>query len=136
MNSKIKTIIIIIVLAALLAGGYYFFVYKKSDSGAPLIQSSSSSVPVAGVVSDIPQDSSVGQEFLSFLLSVRNIKLDDSVFSDSAFATLRVSSIDLVQDGTEGRANPFAAIGSENPPTPAQPVNSGNTQNTLNELLQ
>lgn len=127
MKSKITTIIIIVVALVLFAG-YYFFVYKKGADSTPLIQSSNStSVPMASSV----ETPGLGKEFLTFLLNVRNIKLDDSVFSDSSFGLLKDSSIELVQDGTEGRINPFAPIGSENTPAPL-PLN----QNSSNKLIQ
>jgi len=55
----------------------------------------------------------IAQDFLSLLLNVKSIRLDDSIFADPAFLSLRDSSIMLIPDGTEGRPNPFAPIGSD-----------------------
>lgn len=57
--------------------------------------------------------SSITSEFLSILLNIRNIKLDDSILSDPAFKSLKDSSIVLIQDSEEGRPNPFAPIGTD-----------------------
>ena len=57
--------------------------------------------------------SPVGQDFLSLLLNVKNIKLDDSIFSDPAFINLHDSSITLTPDAVVGRPNPFAQFGND-----------------------
>jgi hypothetical protein len=58
------------------------------------------------------------------LLSVKSIKLEDSIFSNIAFNNLHDSSIDLIPPSNKGRVNPFAPIGYEDtlaPKTPAKP---------------
>ncbi len=113
MTSKLKNIIIIAVVAVALILVYFFFIKKGPDEAA-LVSSSGS-----GNVSTTPiQDSAVTRDFLSLLLNVKNIKLDDSIFSDIAFTNLHDSSIILVPDGTEGRPNPFAPIGYDVPTAP------------------
>ena len=109
MNSKIKNIIIFIIIGGVLILGYVFFVQTPSDT-APLVSSLVSELPVA---SPEGENSSLTQDFLTLLLSVKNIKLNDAIFSDSAFNSLRDSSITLTQDGNEGRPNPFAPLGSD-----------------------
>ena len=90
---------------------YVYFI--KSDGDEESLVSSSPFAFDTGAVS--PGEGAVlGQEFLTLLLNVKNIRLDDSIFTDPAFATLRDSSIVLIQDGNEGRPNPFAPIGSDN----------------------
>ena len=69
------------------------------------------------------EDSSITKEFLSILLSVKSIKLDDAVFADKAFTNLKDSSILLTSTGDEGRINPFAPIGSETATTPISSPN-------------
>ena len=55
--------------------------------------------------------------------TVKNIKLNDAIFSDVTFNSLRDSSITLTPDGNEGRPNPFAQFGNENISTsPVTPV--------------
>lgn len=154
MNSTIKNIIIFVAIAAALVLAYIFF-FPKSAPVANLTSSSTTAVPVAGV-SASTQPSAIGSDFLSILLNVKSIKLDDSIFLDPAFLSLHDSSILLISDGTEGRPNPFAPIGADTstisststltnliptsntvPPasgSPAVPA-SGTTVNSLNSLL-
>jgi len=110
MTSKIKNIIIFVVIGVALILVYIFF-FKPAPPTANL--TSSNGAPVVQNTATTTQTNQVGGDFLSLLLSVKSIKLDDSIFSDPAFATLRDSSIELVPDGTEGRPNPFAPIGSD-----------------------
>jgi hypothetical protein len=112
MNSKIKNIIIGVVVIAVLVLVYIFFI-KKSSTETGLTSSSGDSV-----VAEVPGASStnaeeVGKDFITVLLSVKSINLDDSIFKDKAFMSLNDSSITLIQVGDEGRPNPFAPIGSE-----------------------
>lgn len=109
MASKIKTIIIaaVVVIAIILA---YIFLFKKAPDQASL----TSSTPTAtSTTTTTPTNTTVDTEFVSVLLSVKNIKLNDAIFSNIAFANLRDSSITLTPDGTEGRKNPFAPIGTD-----------------------
>jgi hypothetical protein len=100
----------IIVLVTL----FYFIFLKKSPGEEPLLTSSpSASLPAGAPASGA--GSFLAEDFLSLLLGVKNIRLDDSIFSDPAFFSLRDSSIELVQDGSEGRPNPFAPLGVDIP---------------------
>ncbi len=141
MSSKIKNIIILVVVAVVLVLVYIFFI-KKAPENASL--TSSSGVPATGDVSTTtPNDETtdISSGFISLLLSVKSIKLDDSILKDQAFLSLRDSSITLVQDGNEGRPNPFAPIGSESvtPPTdstvPTVPVDSSSLSPTTSGTL-
>ena len=108
----IRNIIIFIVIGAVLVLVYIFFIRKSPDDAAALISSSSSSVAPSSVAKG--DNSLITQDFLTLLLSVKSIKLDDTIFSDPAFTNLDSShSIMLTQDGTEGRPNPFAPLGSD-----------------------
>jgi len=113
MTSLIKKIIISAVIIVALVLVYIFFIKKAPDPGN-LTSSTSSPTGLAALSptnTTGAQDATVDTEFLSILLSVKNIKLNDSIFSDKAFINLRDSSIVLTPDGTEGRTNPFAPIG-------------------------
>ena len=116
MASKIKNIIIFLVIGAVFILIYIFFI-KAAPSPASLFSSSAS--PAVGSAAALNMNPSVAKEFLTLLLSVKNIKLDDAIFSDNAFSSLHDSSIILTPDGNEGRPNPFAPFGTENitPPT-------------------
>ena len=75
------------------------------------------------------QNSLIAKNLLSILLSVKSIKLNDAIFSDTAFINLRDSSILLTPSGDEGRANPFAPVGSDAVTTPIAPVLTPPTTN-------
>lgn len=125
MSSKIKNIIIlgVIIGASILA--YVFFI-KKDTNEANL--TSSSPVAVIETTSTSSVDTFVDTEFISILLSVRDIKLNDSVLSNTAFSNLHDSSIILTPDGNEGRKNPFAMIGFDATPiSTQQPVQTPTT---------
>ncbi len=110
MSSKIKNIIIIGVVAIVLVLIYIFFIKKGPD--ATTLLTTPSGAPATNETGGSATNE-VNPGFLSVLLSVKNIKLDESIFKNSAFASLKDSSIVLTQDGTEGRVNPFAPIGTE-----------------------
>ncbi len=115
MTPKIKNIIIFVVIAAVLILGYIFFIKPSPDQPA-LVSSSTSGLPVVPGVASIPGNATTvsnPQDFLTLLLSVKSIKLNDAILTDPAFIGLKDSSITLTPDGTEGRPNPFAPIGSD-----------------------
>jgi hypothetical protein len=122
---KIKNIIIFIIIAVAFILIYIFFL-KPSPPEASLVSSGASALPnIDGSspnVSTSGSDSLATQNFLDLFSSVKNIKLDDAVFADPAFGSLRDSSIILVPDGTEGRPNPFAQFDA---PVPTLPSLSG-----------
>ncbi|MES3031754.1 MAG: hypothetical protein V4699_00725 [Patescibacteria group bacterium] len=128
---KIKNIIIFLGIAAIFVAIYIFYIKGPSDDGVDALVSSSPS-PVASLQSGATPDSAVavGGDFLTLLLSVKEIHLNTAIFSDDAFESLHDSSITLVPDGTEGRVNPFAPLGSDvviPPVTPSiiPPANTG-----------
>lgn len=90
---------------------YVFFI--KKDKPESNLVTTTSSVNVEQVAGLSKEDEEIAKNFLSLLLSVKNIKIEDSIFSDPAFVGLRDSSILLSPDGTEGRPNPFAPVGVE-----------------------
>ena len=120
MDPKIKNIILFTVIAAALILVYIFFI-KKDPEEADL---SSVLVPVSdtsGNVNDtIDQNSIIARDFLAVLLSVKSVKLNESIFSDNAFINLHDSTIILSPPGPEdkGRPNPFAPLGRDVISTP------------------
>lgn len=119
MSSTIKNIIILVAVAVVLILAYVFFL-KPAPEVAPLTSTSpttNTTNATGGAV--IPMS---GTDFLAMLLNVKSIRLDDTIFSDPAFISLHDSSIELINDGTEGRPNPFAPIGSDVITTPINNV--------------
>ncbi len=132
---KIRNIIIFATIGAILVLIYIFFIKSSSDEDVVLI----SSVPaVSETTTTTSGDTSViAQEFLTLLLSVKGIKLNDAIFSTNAFNSLRDSSIVLVPDGNEGRPNPFAPIGVDivvSPPSTTPPLSTTPTTPTTPPL--
>jgi len=117
---KIKNIIIFLVIGTIFVLIYVIFIKAPPDTTATLVSSSSSPVVSNTVAGD--NTPSVAKDFLTLLLSVKSIKLDDAIFSDSAFISLHDSSITLIPDGNEGRPNPFAPLGNDNVVQSAPPI--------------
>lgn len=111
MKIKFKNIIIFIFIALVLVLVFMLLSrQKEEDSGLVGTTTSGSSV--------VPSSSDagavgIGEDFLVLLLNIKNIELDDAIFSDSAFKNLKDSSILLIPDGGEGRPNPFAPLGED-----------------------
>ncbi|MEK9182455.1 MAG: hypothetical protein AAB809_00060 [Patescibacteria group bacterium] len=117
MSLKTKNIIIFSSIAVIFVLIYIFFV--DEDQPEPGLVSSSATTVVSSSPDSVMQDaingsqSSIAKDFLALLLNVKNIRLDDTIFSDKAFNSLRDSSIILIPPGNEGRPNPFAPIGTD-----------------------
>lgn len=116
----IKNIIIFVAVAIAFVLVYIFFIKPEPEQG---------NLVSTGTSTETAQDNNLNQptridteDFLSVLLSVKSIKLDDSIFSDVAFTTLNDSNVVLTPDGTEGRPNPFAPVGSDFTGTSATPA--------------
>ena len=107
MSFKIKNAIIFVSIAVVLILVYIFFI-KQSPEQDNLISVSDSPAIIDTTGSTLDKD------FLPILLNIKDIKLDDSIFSDPAFIVLIDSNVVLVPEGNEGRPNPFASFGVEN----------------------
>lgn len=95
---KFKAVIIAVLVIAIAFFVYSYFFAKPTE-------------PVLSVqaVSNTP---SVDQDLIALLLQLKSIKLDDAIFSDSAFKSLQDFSQELVQEPV-GRNNPFAPLGAK-----------------------
>lgn len=132
--AKIKNILIFVGILVVLVL-VYFFVFKKGPEEASLVSTTGGTVATTATINtNQSENEDVSKNFLSVLLNVRNIKIDDSIFSDPAFLSLRDSTIELVSDGTEGRPNPFAPLGTDITPvsSPNNLVPTTPTETNLN----
>lgn len=103
----IKKIIILIVVVIAIGFAVKFFFSKGETAQTGLsVNGESQALALGGVSSD-------ENDFLSVLLNLKTLKLDDSVFSRTSFKSLRDFSRPLVQTEAEGRPNPFYPIGSD-----------------------
>jgi hypothetical protein len=132
MTPKIKNILIIVAVGVVLMLVYVFFIRSTGEEENGLVSTSSNNE----LIPTTNQDSLDTKDFLSVLLSVKSIRLDDAIFSDISFTNLNDSNIVLTPDGNEGRPNPFAPIGADaalppvnNKPssTPANPPSNPQT---------
>ncbi len=117
---KTKNIIIFLAIGVVFVLIYVFYIKASPNDTAILVSSLPSTDTSSGAMTG-NGDSSITEGFLTLLLNVKNIKLNDAIFSDNAFNSLHDSGITLTPDGTEGRPNPFAPLGSENIATPITP---------------
>lgn len=124
MAPKPKNIIIFVAIAIIFSLIYIFFIKSSSDDATSLVSSGEQPSSTLTDTGAPDPNSLIAKDFLSLLLNVKTIKLNDSIFSNIAFLSLHDSSIILIPDGTEGRPNPFAPIGIDsivvpvNTPTP------------------
>lgn len=123
---KLKNILIFVAVAVGLVLIYVLFIKPSLTDNAPALVTSTPITTGGGIATSSASPAGT-QDFLTLLLSVKNIRLDDTVLSDNTFTSLHDSSISLVPDGTEGRPNPFAPLGSENIVVP--PVVGGTAGN-------
>lgn len=101
-NTSTKSIVVIAVLLILGFLAYTFF-FKPGEQ-TPILTTEK---PI------LLQDNVKGKELLKILLSLKNIKLDDEIFSSALFTNLQDMTITLPDVGGKGRKNPFAPIGSD-----------------------
>ena len=112
MSNTTKVVLVAVVIIAILGFGYW---YSTSNSGQPSnspLQTSTSTTGSTGLSSN---DASISDTFLSLLLNMRTIKLDQTIFSDPGFLALQDFSTTIAPDTDPGRVNPFAPIGTDAP---------------------
>jgi len=108
MSSTVKNVIAFLAIGTILVLLYVFFIRSPSNEATLIaVNKEGGATALSGATS------SVSADFLSLLLNVKNIKLNDTILADMAFTSLRDSSITLTPSGNEGRVNPFAPIGSD-----------------------
>ena len=110
MSKKVKNILIFVAIGLALV--LVFILVGPKDEEPAIYSSENDILPTTSGVSgaNVGLEPERANRILSLLLSARNITLDASVFDDIAFDSLEDSTVDLAQDGTEGRINPFAPI--------------------------
>lgn len=106
--------ILIVLLIIVLFGSVYFYLVSDLKSEAATSGSDS------GLTSSASQDpsslttvdSKVAQDiaFLSTLATIKNIKIDTSIFSDTAFKALNHNVV-YIEPVSPGRINPFSPVG-------------------------
>jgi hypothetical protein len=128
---KLKNILIFVLILAAAFVAYIFLREPKT----PALQT----IPTTTLPPGQTPETAIGQEFLSMLLSLRDIRLDGRIFQNAQFRSLRDFSTPITRvPGEEGRPNPFAPIET---PAEALLVETGeatlitSNQATLNGLV-
>ena len=102
-----------LIATVIIAIGVFGYWYATSGgTPAPKSALQSSGVQTGGANSPLSvNDTAISDKFLTLLLNMKTIKLDQSIFSDVAFTSLRDFSTTIAPETNPGRANPFAPIG-------------------------
>lgn len=110
MNSKktIKKILIILVVAVVILAGYAFFTTQAGSNNSSL-----SSLINSGNTGQIKETNVAlaNTEILKILGSIKNIELQDDIFSNPVFKQLQDTQFTIPKPTQIGRTNPFLPIG-------------------------
>ena len=109
--SKTTKNIMIFVGIGVIAVLAYVFLFKKEEEANLTTNTNPLSTVTINTVPENNIDSDLSKDILATLSSVKNITLDDALFSSNAFLSLVDGTVPLDPDGNEGRLNPFAPIG-------------------------
>ncbi|MBV9349871.1 MAG: hypothetical protein JO026_03900 [Patescibacteria group bacterium] len=91
---------LIVIIIVLLAIGFFSYSHFFGGSSEPLLATESGNGNPA-----------VDQDLINLLLTLKNIRLDNSLFADPAYQSLQDFGKDLVPEPV-GRPNPFAPLGN------------------------
>lgn len=108
MKPLLKNILIFVGIFILLVVGYAVFFGGKSATPALVTTGGTTGASSATAVGG---QNGVGAQFLTTLLNLRNIKLDDSIFTDASFVSLQDFELTLIPETNPGRMNPFSPLG-------------------------
>lgn len=119
-----RNIIIIAIVVIILGLGAKFFF--SGDTTQEIGLSTTTGLPLLNNDMVTTENVGFGSDFLTALLNLKTLRLDDSVFRKESFKGLQDFSEDLIQTEPEGRPNPFAPIGSDSevvvPGSPIEPI--------------
>ncbi len=137
MSTLRKIFLFIIILVVLIVGYMYISGKGNKTTSAGTLGSTTGAANVGTNASSAAQ-AQIGQQFLTTLLNLKNIKLDDSIFTQPSFTNLQDFTAPIGATDPEGRPNPFAPLGlnasaasaltGDNSLVP--PASSGNTTDT------
>jgi hypothetical protein len=96
-----KNKIIIIVVVIIVGIMAYMYLTKGNDTAGVSLVAENKTTDIVGAT-----------DILALLNSMNQIKLDDSIFNDPVFQSLKDTTVTLVSMPT-GRNNPFAPLGSD-----------------------
>lgn len=104
--------ILVVGVAFVAAAALWYGMSRSSDSATTIVTSSAAGTSnnPGGVVTPGPVDKDT-QQILEILLALRAVKLDEMLFSNPAFVSLKDFSTQIVPE-TVGRPDPFAPLGA------------------------
>ncbi len=105
MNKK-KQIAIIIICVILIILSLAYFLGGNTKKPDTKLVSSSTGGQVVGDAVVINNDT----DFLKTLDYLKSMKIDESIFINSSFKSLKDNTVDIEFDGNLGRTNPFSPI--------------------------
>ncbi len=136
MKSQIRNIIIFVGIGLVFVFIYFTFI-KGNGGEVPVLVGTGAPVATTSKTNTTPQkEAEIAKDFLTLLLNVKNITLNDAIFSDVAFTSLRDSSILLIPDGNEGRPNPFAPIGTDVETIQPPAIQAIQTQSGASQIVE
>ncbi len=103
-----KIIAVLGVLATLVVFGY--FVFNNSE--------------IKATPEEIIQQNTAGQDIITLAEKMNSLRIDDSVFTSAVFLSLIDREIPIAPE-SQGRTNPFAAVGVEGGSTSVPTGNTG-----------
>lgn len=112
MSSKIKNLIFVLVGLSLILIYVLFFKKDKVEEDLTVNNNPINTAEINTVVNN-PIDDKLSNEILATLSSIKSITLEDKIFKSQSFNSLIDGTVPLVQDGNQGRPNPFAPIGND-----------------------
>ena len=102
-----RNLIIIVVVGAVFAAAYFIFINKGNSGDVGGLAT------VAGTNTSATDITLTSQDFLTQLLKIDSIKIDDKIATNPAFTVLVDLSKPIDPDTNPGRINPFAPLGAD-----------------------
>lgn len=105
---------VVLIVAIVVAGGLWYGMSQSSTPSSGIVATNPDGTPVAtdstgALTAAAPTDPDT-QNILSILLALRSVKLDDTIFSNPAFMSLKDFSTQILAEPA-GRPDPFAPLG-------------------------
>lgn len=115
-SSSSKFVQVLVIVGVIAATGYFlgFKNYHADAADTPGLVSTTKGSS-QGLQNSTNTGDNTGSQVVSILRNLSVIKLDDAVFRNPAFALLTDVSISLPPVSNQGRRNPFAPVGTDNP---------------------
>jgi hypothetical protein len=124
MSNTVKIMLVAVAIIAIAGFGYWYSTggTQSASGSSTLATSTPTGASATGSAALNAGDVALNDKFLSLLLNMRTIKLDQSIFTSQTYLSLRDFSTPIAPDPNPGRVNPFAPIGIDAANAPAYTV--------------